>query len=62
LATLKSGDLDFSFWILANLGQFFSMKNPLHKLRSHFSGRNLVKICQVKEALHWVKALWRGYL
>ncbi len=35
----------FFFWNLSNLG-YFPMENPLYRLRSHFSGRNLAKLFQ----------------
>jgi hypothetical protein len=36
---------------LANLGQFFQ-ENPLYKLKSYFSGRNLTKFRQKKNPPH----------
>jgi hypothetical protein len=33
----------FNFQNLANLGHFLPMKNPLYRLKSSYSGRNLMK-------------------
>jgi hypothetical protein len=45
----KSGDLDFSFENLVNLGHFLTMKkNLLYVLKSYFSSQNFVKICYSK--------------